>query len=43
MGRSSELSINLMGEMNDLRLVSTSDVPSLYEAKRILQKLGEVA
>jgi pilus assembly protein CpaE len=43
MGRFSELSINLMGETNQLLLVSTSDIPSLYEAKRILQKLSEVA
>jgi pilus assembly protein CpaE len=42
MGRFTELSINLIGETNRLFLVSTADVPSLYEAKRIVQKLGEV-
>ena len=43
MGRSNELSINMMGETSQLLLVSTSDVTSLSEAKRILRKLSEVA
>jgi len=42
MGRFTELSINLTGEMNRLLLVTTADVPSLYEAKRVLQKLSEL-
>jgi pilus assembly protein CpaE len=42
MGRFNELSMNLVGETNQLLLVSTSDVPSLYEAKRIVQKLSEL-
>jgi Flp pilus assembly CpaE family ATPase len=42
MGRFSELSINLIGETNRLLLVSTADVPSLYEARRIVQKLSEL-
>ena len=42
MGRFNELSINLMGETNRLLLVATGDVPSLYEAKRIVQKLSEI-
>jgi pilus assembly protein CpaE len=42
MGRFSELSINLTGEINRLLLVTTADVPSLYEAKRVLQKLSEL-
>ena len=42
MGRFSELSINLTGEINRLLLVATADVPSLYEAKRVLQKLSEL-
>lgn len=42
MGRFNELSINLVGELSQLLLVSTGDVPSLYEAKRILQKLSEL-
>jgi pilus assembly protein CpaE len=42
MGRFNELSINLTGECNKLVLVATADVPSLYEAKRIVQKLGEL-
>jgi len=42
MGRFNELTINLVGEMNQLLLVATGDVPALYEAKRIVQKLGEL-
>jgi pilus assembly protein CpaE len=42
MGRFSELSINLTGEIDRLLLVATADVPSLYEAKRVLQKLSEL-
>jgi pilus assembly protein CpaE len=42
MGRLSELSLNLLGETNELCLVATADIPSLYEAKRILQKLSEI-
>jgi pilus assembly protein CpaE len=42
MGRFSELSINLIGETARLLLVATGDVPSLYEAKRIVQKIGEL-
>jgi pilus assembly protein CpaE len=42
MGRFNELSINLIGETTRLLLVATGDVPSLYEAKRIVQKLGEL-
>ena len=42
MGRFNELTINLIGEMNQLLLVATGDVPALYEAKRIVQKLGEL-
>jgi pilus assembly protein CpaE len=42
MGRFTELSINLTGEINRLLLVTTADVPSLYEAKRVLQKLSEL-
>jgi len=42
MGRFNELSINLIGETKRLLLVATGDVPSLYEAKRIVQKLGEL-
>jgi pilus assembly protein CpaE len=42
MGRFSELSINLTGETNQLLLVATPDVPSLYEAKRVIQKLNEL-
>jgi Flp pilus assembly CpaE family ATPase len=42
MGRFSELSINLTGETNQLLLVATADVPSLYEAKRVVQKLNEL-
>jgi Flp pilus assembly CpaE family ATPase len=42
MGRFSELSINLTGETNQLLLVATADVPSLYEAKRVVQKLSEL-
>jgi pilus assembly protein CpaE len=42
MGRFNELSINLIGETSRLLLVATGDVPSLYEAKRIVQKLSEL-
>jgi Flp pilus assembly CpaE family ATPase len=42
MGRFSELSINLTGETNQLLLVATVDVPALYEAKRVIQKLNEL-
>ncbi len=42
MGRFNELSLNLIGETKRLLLVATGDVPSLYEAKRIVQKLGEL-
>jgi len=42
MGRFNELSINLIGETNRLVLVATGDVPSLYEAKRVIQKLNEL-
>jgi pilus assembly protein CpaE len=42
MGRFNELSMNLVGETNRLLLVATADVPSLYEAKRIVQKLSEL-
>jgi Flp pilus assembly CpaE family ATPase len=42
MGRFTELSINLTAEINRLLLVTTADVPSLYEAKRVLQKLSEL-
>jgi pilus assembly protein CpaE len=42
MGRFTELSINLVGHTNQLLLVSTADVPTLYEAKRIAQKLNEI-
>lgn len=42
MGRFNELSINLIGEIGQLLLVSTADLPSLYEAKRIVQKLNEL-
>jgi len=42
MGRFNELTINLIGETRRLLLVATGDVPSLYEAKRIVQKLNEV-
>jgi pilus assembly protein CpaE len=42
MGRFNELSINLIGETKRLLLVATGDVPSLYEAKRIVQKLNEL-
>jgi Flp pilus assembly CpaE family ATPase len=42
MGRFTELSINLTGEISRLLLVTTADVPSLYEAKRVLQKLSEL-
>ena len=44
MGRFTELSIsiNLTAEVNRLFLVTTADVPSLYEAKRVLQKLSEL-
>src|ERR1700733_1454249 len=41
-GRFTELTINLTGEINRLLLVTTADVPSLYEAKRVLQKLSEL-
>jgi Flp pilus assembly CpaE family ATPase len=42
MGRFSELSINLIAETAQLLLISNADVPSLYEAKRIVQKLNEL-
>ena len=42
MGRFNELSINLLGETTQLLLISNADVPSLYEAKRIVQKLSEL-
>jgi pilus assembly protein CpaE len=42
MGRFNELSINLLGELNQLLLIATGDVPSLYEAKRIVQKVTEL-
>jgi pilus assembly protein CpaE len=42
MGRFNELSINLIGETTQLLLISTGDVPALYEAKRIVQKLNEI-
>jgi pilus assembly protein CpaE len=42
MGRFTELSMNLVGEANQLLLVATADVPALYEAKRIVQKLSEL-
>ena len=42
MGRFNELSLNLIGETKRLLLVATGDVPSLYEAKRIVQKLSEL-
>ncbi|HXJ43245.1 MAG TPA: response regulator [Bryobacteraceae bacterium] len=42
MGRFNELSINLLGETNKLLLVTTGDIPSLYEAKRIVQKTSEL-
>lgn len=42
MGRFSELSINLTAETTQLLLVATGDIPSLYEAKRILQKLDQL-
>ena len=42
MGRFNELSMNLVGETNQLLLVANTDVPSLYEAKRVVQKLSEL-
>jgi Flp pilus assembly CpaE family ATPase len=42
MGRLHELSMTLMDEIDDLLLVTTPDVPSLYEAKRIVQKVTEL-
>jgi pilus assembly protein CpaE len=42
MGRFNELSINLIAETAQLLLITTADVPSLYEAKRIVQKLNEL-
>jgi pilus assembly protein CpaE len=42
MGRFTELSINLIAEINRLMVVANADVPSLYETKRVVQKLSEL-
>jgi Flp pilus assembly CpaE family ATPase len=42
MGRFTEISINLIGEINRLIVVANADVPSLYETKRVVQKLSEL-
>jgi pilus assembly protein CpaE len=42
MGRFSELSMSLVSETSQLLLVSSPEIPSLYEAKKITQKLHEM-
>jgi pilus assembly protein CpaE len=42
MGRLTELSMTLLPSVGELLLVSTPDVPALYEAKRIVQKVTEL-
>jgi Flp pilus assembly CpaE family ATPase len=42
MGRLNEVSLELIGELDELLLVATADVVSLYEAKRMIQKLHDI-
>lgn len=41
LGRLNDLSLSLMGEVSELFVVTTPEIPSLYEAGRVLNKLLE--